>query len=352
MLQIMFYLSQPTRENPRGSLGDVLNFHPLALKNLIFCLCNAYVGQSPFHLRHECTIADPHRWVEIEITGSHTQFYDKFNTRYYITQLFKLVWTNPSHREALKAESLSVESFPRTYYGELTRVCRHLDRYVRFVNLLMNDTTFLLEESLSYLFKISEIQKQMDDTVSWDAKTAAEKQEIEKNLRQYEGTVRSDLDLGTESLRLIKLFTVETVLPFLAPEIVDRLAAMLDANLNMLAGPKCQDLKVKNPEQYRFRPKDLLSDILQIFLHLGPHQEFRVAVAKDGRSYSRDLFDRADRFARKMALKVDKELDVLRDMVEAVEVLRQLEEDDDAMGEIPDEYLGTSSSLCIPTSRN
>lgn len=43
---------------------------------------------------------------EIEITGSHTQFYDKFNIRYYITQLFKLVWDNPAHREALRVESL------------------------------------------------------------------------------------------------------------------------------------------------------------------------------------------------------------------------------------------------------
>jgi hypothetical protein len=44
--------------------------------------------------------------TEIEITGSHTQFYDKFNIRYYITQIFKMVWSNPSHREALRLESL------------------------------------------------------------------------------------------------------------------------------------------------------------------------------------------------------------------------------------------------------
>lgn len=44
--------------------------------------------------------------AEIEITGSHTQFYDKFNIRYYITQIFKMVWSNPSHREALRLESL------------------------------------------------------------------------------------------------------------------------------------------------------------------------------------------------------------------------------------------------------
>lgn len=205
----------------------------------------------------------------------------------------------------------------------------------------MNDTTFLLEESLIHLGKISEVQKQMDDP-SWESKTAAEKQEIEKNLRGYESTVKSDLDLGTESLRLLKLFTAETIKPFLTPEIVDRLAAMLDYNLNMLAGPKCQELKVRNPESYKFRPKDLLSDVLQIYLHLGSFSEFRIAIAKDGRSYSKDLFDRADRIARKMALKIDKELDQLTEMVAAVEAIRKAEEEDDAMGEVPDEYLGSS----------
>jgi len=51
-------------------------------------------------------------FTEIEITGSHTQFYDKFNIRYYITQIFKMVWSNPSHREALRLESLWVFASP------------------------------------------------------------------------------------------------------------------------------------------------------------------------------------------------------------------------------------------------
>lgn len=47
----MYYLTRPMQRYPRGSLGDVINFHPLALKNLMFCLCNAYVGMSFFHAR-------------------------------------------------------------------------------------------------------------------------------------------------------------------------------------------------------------------------------------------------------------------------------------------------------------
>ncbi|KAM0754000.1 hypothetical protein T439DRAFT_298470 [Meredithblackwellia eburnea MCA 4105] len=300
-VEIMFYLTRPTYRSERGSLGDVLNFNPLALKHLMPCLVHAY--------------------IEIEITGSHTQFYDKFNTRYYITQLLKLVWTNPSHRAALQEES------------------RHLDRYVRFANLLMNDTTYLLDDAIAKLTKIVEIQKEMEDAEAWAARPSAERQEQEKLLREYEGHAKSDLELGSESLRLLKLFASETKEPFLTREIVDRLAAMLDMNLNMLAGPRCQELKVKEPEKYKFRPKELLSDVLQIYIDLGPREEFQQGVARDGRSYSKNLFERAERIARKTSIKSDAELAIIRAMVTKVEALKAAEEEDEAMGDIPDEFL-------------
>lgn len=219
----------------------------------------------------------------------------------------------------------------------------NFERYVRFVNLLMNDTTYLLDDALVHLGKIADMQRAMDDKAAWEAQPATERQEKEKLLRQYESTVKSDLDLGHESLRLLKLFSQETKEPFLAPEIVDRLAAMLDQNLHVLAGPRCQDLKVKEPEKYHFKPKELLSDVLQIFLQLGPHTAFQTAVAKDGRSYSQELFQRATRIARKTAIKTDEELSEIAAMVSRVEVIKAAEEADGALGEIPDEYLGQLS---------
>lgn len=209
----------------------------------------------------------------------------------------------------------------------------------------MNDTTYLLDDALVHLGKIGELQRAMDDQNGWEALPASERQEKEKLLRQYESTVRSDLDLGHESLRLLKLFSQETTQPFLTREIVDRLAAMLDANLQLLAGPRCQELKVKEPEKYKFRPKELLSDVLQIFLNLGPHEQFQSAVAKDGRSYSKELFQRATRIATKTAIKTEEELKDLSRMVDKVEALRAAEQEDEAMGEIPDEFLGTPPSF-------
>lgn len=216
---------------------------------------------------------------------------------------------------------------------------------MRFVNLLMNDTTYLLDDALMHLGKISEIQRAMDDKASWEARPATERQEQEKLLREHEGGARSDLDFGTESLRLLKRFAGETKEPFLTREIVDRLAAMLDMNLVMLAGPRCQDLKVRDMEKYKFRPKELLSDVLGIFLELAPRVEFQEAVAKDGRSYSRDLFERVQRIARKTSIRTDDELEGIKVLVEKVEALKAAEEEDDAMGEVPDDFLGRLSSL-------
>ena len=41
------------------------------------------------------------------------------------------------------------------------------ERFVRFVNLLLNDTTYLLDESLSKLAQIHSTQAQMADREAW-----------------------------------------------------------------------------------------------------------------------------------------------------------------------------------------
>src|SRR5581483_8930761 len=99
--------------------------------------------------------------------------------------------------------------------------------------------------------------------------------------------------------------------PFLTPQIVDRLAAMLDYNLMTLVGPKCKELKVENPEKYRFNPRELLSNILDVFLHLCQRIEFIQAVARDGRSYRQELFRDAAGIMRRYGLKDDAELEKL-----------------------------------------
>ena len=60
----------------------------------------------------------------------------------------------------------------------------------------------------------------------------------------------------------------------------DRLAAMLNFNLQQLCGPKCKNLKVQNPEKYGWEPKALLNQLTDIYLHLDC-DKFAQAIAND-----------------------------------------------------------------------
>lgn len=85
-------------------------------------------------------------WVDVEKTGLSNQFYEKFGIRYNISQIMKLLWTEyPSlYRERVRLESVE-----------------RWDTFVKFVNLLMNDTTYLLDESLGSLADIHKLQDEM-----------------------------------------------------------------------------------------------------------------------------------------------------------------------------------------------
>ncbi|KZT09134.1 uncharacterized protein LAESUDRAFT_801836 [Laetiporus sulphureus 93-53] len=300
LVEVLFYATLSWGQH-RSILAATLNSHAMALKYLIPALTHFY--------------------IEVEQTGASSQFYDKFSDR-NIAYLFKAIWDNPVHRAALKDEAKN-----------------NIDKFIRFVNLMINDVTYLMDESLSELAKIHEIQTEMEDTQTYNSKSLQYRREREGALRTLERHASGYVQLGNSTVDLLKLFTGETKEPFMVPEIVDRLAAMLDYNLDALVGPKCQDLIVKNPEKYKFNPRQLLSDILQVYLNLSDQGEFARAVAADGRSYRKELFEHAAGIAKRRVLKSDTEIEKLLMFVVKVEEMKATIEAEEDLGEIPDEFL-------------
>lgn len=204
----------------------------------------------------------------------------------------------------------------------------------------MNDATYLLDEALSKLTEIKTLQAEMANRAAWDAQEQTERTEREQHLRQTEGQVTSYITLGKSTLELLKLFTAETKGPWMFPEIVERLAAMLDFNLALMTGPRSAELNVEGKDKFRFDPKKLLSDILDVFLNLSGESDFVRAVAVDDRSYSLSLFQRAAGIAKKRSLKTDDEIEKLRIFVVQVEETKATMEVEDELGDVPDEFVG------------
>ncbi|GAA5817498.1 hypothetical protein MFLAVUS_011046 [Mucor flavus] len=301
LVEILFFFTYPIAKGVPGELESILNSHPLALQHLVPSLMNFY--------------------VEVEQTGASSQFYDKFNIRYNISHIMKTIWNHPAHRQKLREESMNSDIF------------------TRFVNMLMSDVTYLMDESLSKLTEIHQIQLEMNDQAAWEAQTPQYRQEREGNLPSLERQAQSYVALGKETVHMLKYMTAEVIQPFLVSEIVDRLAAMLDYNLVQLVGPKCTELKVANPEKYHFEPRKLLSEIIDVYLNLNS-EKFVEAVARDGRSYKKEYFSKAASILQKHGLKQADDIHALEKFVNRVEIAIQSGADEEEeLGEVPDEFL-------------
>lgn len=313
-VDILFSFTRPMYQDrdgtPIGKLDAVFTTNPMAKANLVRVLTRFF--------------------VDVEQTGMHTQFYDKFNIRYNISQILKTIWEIPAHR------------------SQMISMARDHEFFVRFVNLLMNDTTYLLDESIGKLIEIRNIQMEMAD-IGWQGRTNEHRAEREQTLRSDERQATSYLALGNETLHMLQYLTSEPAIvePFMAPEVVDRLAAMMDFNLAALVGPRCTELKVKNPDKYRFDPKRLLSELVRTYLHLVKRNEFIAAVAKDGRSYAKRHFVRAAGILTRNRLAGEGDIQELMEFVGKVEgVLESEKAEEEDLGEAPDEFLGTKSEPC------
>lgn len=185
----------------------------------------------------------------------------------------------------------------------------NLDRFVVFANMHMNDCTFLLEESLTNLAAIYALETEMADTATWDALPEAERKDKESKLKSAEGQAGWSTDGGRRNISVLKEWTASVREPFLKPEIIDRLAAMLCFNLATLVGPKMQELKVRDPKKYRFDAKSLLGELSDIFRNLGVEQRFVEAVAKEGRSYRKEIFQRLAGILQNRAVRTPGEIE-------------------------------------------
>ena len=58
-------------------------------------------------------------------------------------------------------------------------------------------------------------------------------------------------------------------------------------------GPRQRNFKVKDKDEYEFKPEVIVSDITHIYLNLSNSEDFCKAVSGDGRSYSSELFPKA-----------------------------------------------------------
>lgn len=267
-----------------------------------------------------------HLYVDIEFTGTDNQFYEKFNVRYQIGELCEYLWSVPAHKSAWIKLARDDPEF-----------------YTRFLNMLINDAIYLLDEAMKKLPEVRQIETDMQDQASWAARPQQERQERESAFRQTRRHLRSNLTLAMVHVRMMGYTSREIAHPFLRPEMVERVAAMLNYFLLFLAGPERRQLKIKNPEKYGWDPKELLATISDVYVQIyaaDKDKAFIAAIAADGRSYRDDVMVEAANIVIVLGLRDGAHVDAFEALAKDVRDRASEEAEEEAdLGEIPDDFL-------------
>ncbi|XP_027152767.1 probable ubiquitin conjugation factor E4 [Coffea eugenioides] len=265
-------------------------------------------------------------YVDIEFTGSHTQFYDKFNIRHNIAELLEYLWQVPSHRNAWRQIAKEEEK----------------GVYLNYLNFLINDSIYLLDESLNKILELKELEAEMSNTVEWERRPAQERQERTRQFHSQENIIRIDMKLANEDVSMLAFTSEQITAPFLLPEMVERVASMLNYFLLQLVGPQRKSLTLKDPEKYEFRPKQLLKQIVNIYVNLarGDKQKiFPAAITQDGRSYNEQLFSAAADVLRRIGEDARTIQEFIDLGAKAKAAAAEAMDAEAALGEIPDDFL-------------
>ncbi|TMW65085.1 hypothetical protein Poli38472_009252 [Pythium oligandrum] len=304
MSEVLFHIFLPSEESDgRQTAGTAFGVHLLTTNEL------AQTHLAP------CLLA---LYGDVE----HTGFYEKLEHRYNIACLLKYLWKLPGHKPAFLKISGEKENF------------------VKFAHGLMNHINGLVTDALISLPEIKILQEEMQDVARWMALDESVREQKQSLLAEKERTVTSSLQLANETIHMMSYLTSEIQEPFIKmPELEERLVSMLNSVLVKLAGPRGVELKVNNPEQYKFRPKEMLREIVETLLHFANYESFQKAVAGNG-YYDGPVFRKSVMIVRRTQLLPAEDLDRFELFVTQVEsVAQDLVNLEEALGEIPDEFL-------------
>jgi ubiquitin conjugation factor E4 B len=195
-----------------------------------------------------------------------------------------------------------------------------------------------LDEALTRFPTIHDLQLELGQPQG--TLTPEERTTKEEELATAESQATSWMQFTNETIAMMSLFTKDLSPSFTMPEIVDRVAAMVNYTLNTLVGPKSKNLKVENTDKYHFNAKTLLGEFIEIYLNLGVEESFVSAVARDGRSYKPVNFDNATWIMNHRQLKAPEAVEAWKKLVARFIAAKEQEDQDEGdLGDIPDEFM-------------
>ena len=209
------------------------------------------------------------------------------------------------------------------------------DLFKNVINLLIENFQYSLNEGLSSILKIAELEKNPMDS-----------DEFNNSMLTHNKNADFYITCNYEFLQSISQLSYNYPNIFLCPEIRESFSQNVIYFLEKLIGENRKQYKVKNSTKINFRPVKILEKLRDILVNMCEFDEFIKSVAKDERSYNRRLIERLLSVLyvhSKVSNYEDNLLSKFND--EVLKIRKQLKEEEDK--EIPEELCDPIMSTLI-----
>ena len=242
-------------------------------------------------------------FADIETSGSHTQFYDKFRFRTIVSEMLKHLWHRPQYHAAIVRAASARE-----------------DTFTSFAGFLINDLISQLEQALNNLGQMKNIEADIAAGRLSQEDLAEGRQRVEYLTGNTKGALKMVEKVYFEMLMTL---SEEIVEPFLVPKLLPRMAQMLNYFLDCLANSqrsRAFNVSSELKEKLEFRPQVLLCAVVGVFAHFSRDAGFAQAIAAEerfGKAVQGNLASAAEIVRRPICVQARPEVSVLAPLLVA-----------------------------------
>jgi hypothetical protein len=142
--------------------------------------------------------------------------------------------------------------------------------FAAFAAAALSDLMVWLENGLARLSEVSDAERAEADAAAWAALAEEERKRTQAYAATQGARAASYLACAQATLALLNLFAGEAALAqaFLSPAARGAAAFALVHYIELLLGPRCEQLRVATPEKFGFDPRALLLATVELGLRL------------------------------------------------------------------------------------
>ena len=222
-------------------------------------------------------------FIDSERLGGSNQFYEKFGVRHKILLLIDSIKNQISIDDQL-----------------LFYAVKYKDDCILFVNFLINDLTFLADETIEKLKEIKNYQSIKADKLTFDSLNEEDKQRLEEKYNDNSQRCKNFIPLFNSSLQFMITISNTCQNLILEYKLGQRLANLINYLLQMFASKSSSALKIDNFSEFKFNPKEILNYIITIYAAFVNHKDFLNYIVSDERSFDIQNFLRANSLRTKI----------------------------------------------------